>query len=171
MPAGGGRKGGAYDLGGRGYVKVYDFMAKELGLKGTELMLYARIFGFHQVGKTFYESRAGTAEFFGCTPRAIASAASSLVAKRLIEEVEPIPEARSLRTRCYRPCACPLVRAGIAPNTPEESSGTAQRTPEETSPLPNRAPEETSAPTGKTPEETSGPPPKQVHPIPKGNRR
>ena len=148
-----------------------DASAEELGLKGTELMLYARIFGFHQVGKTFYESRAGTAEFFGCTPRAIASAASSLVAKRLIEEVEPIPEARSLRTRCYRPCACPLVRAGIAPNTPEESSGTAQRTPEETSPLPNRAPEETSAPTGKTPEETSGPPPKQVHPIPKGNRR
>lgn len=160
MPAGGGRKGGAYDLNGRGYVKVYDFMAKELGLKGTELMLYARIFGFHQVGKTFYESRAGTAEFFGCTPRAIASAASSLVAKGLIEEVEPIPEARSLRTRCYRPCAGPLVQACIAPNTPEESSGTAQRTPEET-----------SAPTDKTPEETSGPPPKQVHPIPKGNRR
>lgn len=171
MPAGGGRKGGAYDLGGRGYVKVYDFMAKELGLKGTELMLYARIFGFSQAGKTFYESRAGTAEFFGCTPRAIVSAASGLVAKGLIEEVDPIPEARSLRTRCYRPCAGPLIRAGIAPSTPEESSGTAQRTPEETSPLPNRAPEETSAPTDKTPEETSGPPPKQVHPIPKGNRR
>jgi hypothetical protein len=171
MPAGAGRKGGAYDLGGRSYVKVYDFMAKGLGLKGTELMLYARIFGFNQAGKTFYESRAGTAEFFGCTPRAVATAASSLVARGLIEEVEPVPEARSLHTRCYRPCAGPLVRAGIVPNTPEESSGATQRTPEETSPLPNRTPEGTSPPTGETPEETSGPPLKQVHPIPKSNRR
>ena len=171
MPAGGGRKGGAYDIGGRSYVKVYDFMAKELGLKGTELMLYARIFGFNQAGKTFYESRAGTAEFFGCTPRAVASAAANLVARGLIEEVEPIPEARGLHTRCYRPCACPLVRARIAPNAPEEISGTAQRTPEETSPPPNRAPEESSPPTVADPEETSGLPLKQVHPIPKGNRR
>ena len=171
MPTGAGRKGGAYDIGGRSYVKVYDFMAKELGLKGTELMLYARIFGFNQAGKTFYESRAGTAEFFGCTPRAVASAAASLVAKGLIEEVEPIPEARSLHTRCYRSCAGPLARAGIAPNTPEDSSGSARRNPEETSPLPSRTPEETSPATGETPEKASGPPLKQVHPIPKGNRR
>jgi hypothetical protein len=160
MPTGADGKGGAYGIGGRSYVKVYDFMAKGLGLKGTELMLYARIFGFHQAGKTFYESRAGTAEFFGCTPRAVASAASSLVARGLIEEVEPVPEARSLHTRCYRPCAGPLVQAGIVPNTPEE-----------TSPLPNRTPEKSSPLTAAAPEETSGPPLKQVHPIPKSNRR
>lgn len=167
MPAGGGRKGGAYDLGGRGYVKVYDFMAKELGLKGAELLLYARIFGFSQAGKAFYESRAGTAEFFGCTPRAITAAAGRLVAKGLIEEVPPTPEAEKLGTRCYRPCAGPLARAGLVPNAPEESSGAVGQPPEETSGQRGCNPEESSPQAGEAPEKASSPPLKQVHPIPK----
>ena len=146
-------------------------MAEELGLKGVELMLYARIFGFSQAGKTFYESRAGTAEFFGCTPRAITAAAGRLVAKGLIEEVPPAPEAEKLGTRCYRPCAAPLAKAGVAANAPEESSGAAGQPPEETSALNGGAPEDFSPQAAEGPEEASAPSLKQVHPIPKVNRR
>lgn len=171
MTGGGGRRTGTYDLTGRSFTSVYDFMAKELGLKGAELMLYARIFGFSQAGKTFYESRAGTAEFFGCTPRAITAAAGRLVAKGLIEEVLPTPEAEKLGTRCYKPCTAPLVKAGIVANVPEESSGTAEPSPEETSALNGGTPENSSPQAVGGPEEASAPSLKQVHPIPKANRR
>lgn len=171
MTGGGGRRTGTYDLRGRSFTSVYDFMAKELGLKGAELLLYARIFGFSQAGKTFYESRTGTAEFFGCTPRAITAAAGRLVAKGLIEEVPPTPEAEKGGTRCYRPCAGPLARAGLVPNDPEESSGAAGHSPEETSGQHGCTPEESSPQAGEAPEKASSPPLKQVHPIPKNHKQ
>ncbi|MCI2192546.1 MAG: hypothetical protein LKK46_00195 [Ancrocorticia sp.] len=171
MTGGAGRRTGTYDLRGRSFTSVYDFMAKELGLKGTELLLYARIFGFSQAGKTFYESRTGTAEFFGCTPRAITAAAGRLVTKGLIEEVPPTPEAASLGTRCYRPCVGPLAKVGLALSAPEESSGAAGPTLEETSTLHRGTPEESSLQTAEAPEEASALPLKQVHPIPKNHNK
>ena len=53
-----------------GYVKVYGFMGSVLGLSGVELNVFARIFGFTVCGRSFYESRANTAAFFGSSRRA-----------------------------------------------------------------------------------------------------
>ena len=55
----------AFDLAGHGFVLVWDFMGRDLGLKNADLVVYARIFGFENSGKAFYESKSGTARFFG----------------------------------------------------------------------------------------------------------
>ena len=48
------------------FVKVYRFMTEGMGLQGTLLLVYARIFGFcKETGGSFWESRRGTAEFLG----------------------------------------------------------------------------------------------------------
>ena len=54
----------AFDLSGRSFVTVWDFMGQELGLKGVDLVVYARIFGFHQADRDYYESKHSAAAFF-----------------------------------------------------------------------------------------------------------
>ena len=52
------------------FVKVYRFMTEGMGLTGTSLLVYARIFGFSkETGGAFWESRRGTAEFLGMSER------------------------------------------------------------------------------------------------------
>lgn len=54
------------------YVKVYRFMTEGMGLTGTALLVYARIFGFcKETGGSFWESRRGTAEFLGMSVRQV----------------------------------------------------------------------------------------------------
>jgi DNA-binding transcriptional ArsR family regulator len=54
------------------YVKVYRFMTEGMGLAGTALLVYARVFGFcKDTGGSFWESRRGTAEFLGMSERQV----------------------------------------------------------------------------------------------------
>lgn len=50
--------------------------AKGLGLKGNDLIVYARIFGFANAGKPYFESKAGSAGFCGISKRAAFSVVS-----------------------------------------------------------------------------------------------
>lgn len=70
------------------FFPVYRFMAVGLGLSGTELLLYARIFSFcAQTGRNFYESKTRTAEFLGVSDRQVRRATKKLLEKGLIVEV------------------------------------------------------------------------------------
>lgn len=46
--------GAAHGIEGS-FVVVHEFMAKGLGLKGNDLIVYARIFGFANAGKPYFE--------------------------------------------------------------------------------------------------------------------
>lgn len=87
--------GAAHGIEGS-FVVVHEFMAKGLGLKGDDLIVYARIFGFANAGKPYFESKAGSAGFCGISKRAAFSVVSRLKARGLIEEVEPCDEAKRI---------------------------------------------------------------------------
>jgi hypothetical protein len=70
------------------FLVVYPFMMQTLHLKGTELLVYARIFGFSKSGRVFFESRQRTADFLGVTKRSVQLAISNLEAKGLIVELD-----------------------------------------------------------------------------------
>lgn len=89
------------------YVKVYQFMCSALGLSGVELLVFARVFGFTLSGLPFYESRAKTAEFFGCTRRAVIAAVGNLTEKGLIIEAA---SDRSSRSGCNKEYVVDLDR-------------------------------------------------------------
>lgn len=69
-----------------GYLVVFPFMMRELGLQGVELLVFARIYGFCRCGLDFFESRQQTADFLGTTKRSVINAVNSLVEKGLIAE-------------------------------------------------------------------------------------
>ena len=69
-----------------GYLVVFPFMMRELGLQGTELLVFARVYGFCRCGHEFFESRQKTADFLGASKRSVISAVNGLVEKGLIEE-------------------------------------------------------------------------------------
>lgn len=70
------------------FVKVYRFMTEGMGLTGTSLLVYARIFGFSkETGGTFWESRRGTAEFLGMSERQVNRDIRRLEGMGLIENV------------------------------------------------------------------------------------
>ena len=83
------------------YVKVYGFMGSALGLAGLELPVSARISGFTIDGLPFYESRTSTAEFFGCSRRAVITAVGRLVEKGLIFESAPGSKVGAANTKEY----------------------------------------------------------------------
>lgn len=83
------------------YVKVYGFMGSVLGLSGLELNVFARIFGFTACGRSFYESRAKTAAFFGSSRRAVITAVGKLEARGLIVEEPSDEEACTGNTKAY----------------------------------------------------------------------
>ena len=69
-------------------VKVYRFMTEGMGLSGTELLIYARVFGFSkQNGGEFWESKRGISEFLGISERQAHRSFRSLVEKGLLVEV------------------------------------------------------------------------------------
>lgn len=70
------------------YVKVYRFMTEGMGLQGTLLLVYARIFGFcKETGGSFWESRRGTAEFLGISVRQVNRDMRRLEEDGLIEAI------------------------------------------------------------------------------------
>ena len=87
--------GAAHGIEGS-FVIVHEFMAKGLGLKGNDLIVYARIFAFANAGKPYCESKAGSAGFCGISKRAAFSVVSRLKARGLIEEVESCDEAKKM---------------------------------------------------------------------------
>lgn len=160
-----------FDLAGRGFVLVWDFMGQDLGLKNSDLIVYARIFGFENAGKTFYESKSGTARFFGLTERAVFDAVKRLKGKGLIEEVEPCEESLRIGSKCYRPCPEPLASVGVSRASHEEPSYEDDASPEEASCRAPDAPEEPSWGTPDGHEADASEEVQEVHPIPKNHNR
>ena len=85
--------GAAHGIEGS-FVIVHEFMAKGLGLKGNDLIVYARIFGFANAGKPYFESKAGSAGFCGISKRAAFSVVSRLKARGLIESRHAVSDLR-----------------------------------------------------------------------------
>ena len=75
-------------VGRDNYILIQGFMVSELGLKGTELLVYAIIYGFSQTeGQCFTGSRSYLAEWTNCTVRGVAKCLISLKEKGLIDVV------------------------------------------------------------------------------------
>ena len=96
------------------FVKVYRFMTEGMGLLGTELLVYARVFSFYkQTGGEFWESKRGIAEFLGISERQAHRSFRSLVEKGLLLEVgeRSLPNGRI--TKRYEVAQEP-VRKGLS---------------------------------------------------------
>lgn len=71
------------------YITIQSWMITELDLKGTELIVYATIFGFSQDGESrFKGSRQYLAEWCNGTIRSVQTALNSLVEKGLIQKFD-----------------------------------------------------------------------------------
>jgi hypothetical protein len=93
------------------YICIEAFMVNELKLSGTELIVYAIIYGFSQDGKSFFSgSHSYLAEWCGCSERSIWNQINSLIAKGLLEKKT---RKEGSLTFCY-------YRA-IRPETPTEN--------------------------------------------------
>lgn len=160
-----------FNLAGHGFVLVWDFMGQELGLRGADLVVYARIFGFYNAGKVFYETKSGTAKFFGLTERAVFDAVKRLKARALIEEIPPCEKAIRIGSKCYRPVPEILKDIGITPSAHEEHADEETSPHEEASGLSLSKHEEPSCQTGFAHEERSCDGLKVVHPIPKRSNK
>lgn len=122
-----------------GYLVVFPFMMRDLGLQGTELLVFARIYGFCRCGLEFFESRQKTAYFLGASKRSVISAVNGLVEKGLIEETGKRGN-RPNSTKRYAVAQAPLEAIGVRlGNGPPENEAPApeDRFPsgEEPSPL------------------------------------
>lgn len=158
--------GAAHGIEGS-FVVVHEFMAKGLGLKGNDLIVYARIFGFANAGKPYFESKAGSAGFCGISKRAAFSVVSRLKARGLIEEVEPCDEAKRIGSRCYIPAKGPLSVLGITFATDEEPAYAQDAADEKPALPPSAASEGPSSSRASRDEEPSSGPLKKLHPIAK----
>lgn len=73
------------------YIVIQSWMISELDLKGTELIVYATIFGFSQDGESrFKGSRQYLAKWCNGTTRSVQTALNSLVERGLIQKFENI---------------------------------------------------------------------------------
>ena len=94
----------------KGYFVVHEWMVKELALKGTELLVYAIIFGFTQIEEQrFFGTRRYLSSLTGCSVRAVQDALNSLVMRELIiKEVSFLPHGGmqmvSYRTNLHPQC-------------------------------------------------------------------
>lgn len=86
---------------GDAFLILHPFMWKELGLKGTVLLVFARIYGFCKDGGTFYESRKRTAAYLGMSERSVIRAVSELEQRGLIEESGSDWTRDGMTTRSY----------------------------------------------------------------------
>lgn len=82
------------------FLVVHRFMWDRLGLSGTTLLVFARIYGFCSGGGEFYESKPNTAAFLGISERTVFRAVSELLDRGLIAEVGT-RRARSGATKRY----------------------------------------------------------------------
>lgn len=83
------------------FLILHPFMWKELGLKGTVLLVFARIYGFCKDGGTFYESRRRTATYLGMSERSVIRAVSELEQRGLIDEAGGDWTRDGMTTRSY----------------------------------------------------------------------
>lgn len=75
-------------VGRDNYILIQGFMVSELDLKGTELLVYAIIYGFSQTeGQCFTGSLKYLSEWTNCTVRGVTKCLNSLKEKGLIEAV------------------------------------------------------------------------------------
>lgn len=86
---------------GAAFLILHPFMWKELGLKGTSLLVFARIYGFCKDGGTFYESRKRTASYLGVSERSVIRAVSELEQRGLIAEAGGEWARDGMTTRSY----------------------------------------------------------------------
>lgn len=71
------------------YIVIQSWMISELDLKGTELIVYATIYGFSQDGESrFKGSRQYLAKWCNSTTRSVQTALNSLVERGLIQKFE-----------------------------------------------------------------------------------
>jgi predicted transcriptional regulator len=86
------------------YITIMGFMVSTLKLKGSELLVYALIYGFSQDNQSkFYGSRRYIAEWFNCSLPTIDKALESLIQKDLIiKETEIINGVIFNRYRCNK---------------------------------------------------------------------
>ncbi len=145
-----------------GYVKVYGFMGSVLGLSGVELNVFARIFGFTVCGRSFYESRANTAAFFGSSRRAVITAVGRLESRGLIAEDLSDDAERGGNTKSYA-ANMELVAHALGIGVEDLKAACVGRG-EDTSPESFDSSEESSSPGG---DEASPGRVKNLHPIPK----
>lgn len=98
------------------FLVVHPFMWRALDLKGVELLVFARAYGFCKNGGTFYESRAGTASYLGISERSVTRAIGSLVERGVLVDLDPDAPPDGVSTRAYTlsdhvarefPCATP----------------------------------------------------------------
>lgn len=73
------------------YIMISGWMIKELDLKGSELLVYAIIYGFSQDGINKFEgSRQYLADWCNCTKQGIDRVLKNLLKKKLITKEEKI---------------------------------------------------------------------------------
>lgn len=68
------------------FLIIHPFMWRELGLKGIQLLVFARVYGFCKGGGTFFESRHNTASYLGISERSVIRAIGELEERGLIYE-------------------------------------------------------------------------------------
>ena len=68
---------------------IYDWMVKELGLKGNELLVYAIIYGFSQTENQFFTGTAQyLADWTNSTKQSVMKNLKSLIEKGLLQKKE-----------------------------------------------------------------------------------
>lgn len=73
------------------YIVILDFMVRDLKLKGSELLVYALIYGFSQDGESkYYGSRRYIADWFNCSLPTIDKALNGLLEKDIIIKHEEV---------------------------------------------------------------------------------
>lgn len=77
-------------------------MWRDIGLRGADLLVFARVYGFCKNGGLFYESRAGTASYLGLSERSVTRAIGNLVDKGLLIDLDPSVSMDGVSTRTYR---------------------------------------------------------------------
>ena len=83
------------------YIMISGWMIKELNLKGSELLVYAIIYGFSQDGINKYEgSRQYLADWCNCTKQGIDRALKNLLKKKLITKEEKV--INNIKFCCYQ---------------------------------------------------------------------
>lgn len=87
----------------KGYFVVHEWMVKELGLKGTELLVYAIIFGFTQIEEQrFFGTRRYLSEFTGASIPTIQRTLDCLVEKGLLTRYVDDTPANGVRIVSYK---------------------------------------------------------------------
>lgn len=84
------------------FLFLHPFMWEKLKLRGIDLLVFARVYGFCKGGGTFYESRAGTAAYLGISERSVTRSIGHLANLGIIIEGDQPWHPDGVSTRVYR---------------------------------------------------------------------